>query len=164
MSQPNNELEAFYASLPRKRIAAGLVCRDAQNRVLLVRPTYKPTWEVPGGAVEAGEGPAVTVRRETREELGVNLTVGRLLVIDWIPERPPKTEGLMLLFDGGVVDDTVTRHFSLPEAELLEWGFVDIDELDRVVSLGMARRLRAALTALRSGSTAYLEAGLPPAE
>ncbi len=97
---------AYYRSLPGKRIGAGLICRDAEDRVLLVQPTYKPTWEIPGGVVEAGESPAATVAREVREELGVELPVGRLLVVDWLPVRPPKTEGLMMQFDGGV---SVTR-------------------------------------------------------
>lgn len=43
------------------------------GRVLLVQPTYKPTWEVPGGSVEAGESPAAAAAREVAVELGVAL-------------------------------------------------------------------------------------------
>jgi 8-oxo-dGTP diphosphatase len=152
----------YYASLATKRLGAGLVCRDPAGRILLVRPTYKPTWEVPGGAVEADESPAAAVAREVREELGFSLHIGRLLVVDWLPPRPPKTEGLMLLFDGGVLDDQATLHFDLPADELREWDFVEANRLDSFVTEHMARRLRAALGALELRGMRYLEAGAAP--
>ena len=30
-------------------VAAGVLCHDAAERVLLVKPTYKDGWEIPGG-------------------------------------------------------------------------------------------------------------------
>ena len=47
----------FTATLPRKRMGAGVLLSDELGRVLLVEPTYKPSWEVPGGVVEADESP-----------------------------------------------------------------------------------------------------------
>lgn len=44
-------------------------------------------------AAWASESPLAAAEREVREELGVRLVLGRLLVVDWIPARPPKTEG-----------------------------------------------------------------------
>lgn len=158
----DQRLSEYYASLPGKRIGAGLLCRDADDRVLLVQPTYKPTWEVPGGVVEAGESPAACVAREVREELGLDLPIGRLLVVDWLPVRPPKTEGLMMQFDGGVLEDTDTRRFRLPADELAAWRWFSGAELDDVLPDYMARRTRVALDAARSGSTVYLEWGRPP--
>lgn len=116
------EAAEYYASLATKRMAAGVVCRDAAGRVLLVRPTCKPTWLIPGGVVEAEESPATAAAREVREELGVSLPIGRLLVVDWIPAAGPKAEGLMLLFDGGVLNDKVAHQFRLPRDELSRVG------------------------------------------
>lgn len=152
----------YYESLPAKRIGAGLVCRDADSRVLLVRPTYKPTWEVPGGIVEAGESPAAAVAREVREELGVELPVGRLLVIDWLPVRPPKTEGLMMLFDGGVLEPLLTQRFALPLDELSQWAFVAPGDLGGMVESHIARRIRVARDLARTDGAAYLEFGRRP--
>jgi len=65
---------AYYQSLPGKRIGAGLICRDADDRVLLVQPTYKPTWEIPGGVVAeyTSEGTVVpTGKRYANTYIGV---------------------------------------------------------------------------------------------
>lgn len=153
-------VRAHYESLPGKRIGAGLVCRDAASRVLLVRPTYKPTWEIPGGVVEAGESPAAAVSREIREELGVSLAIGRLLVVDWLPPRAPKTEGIMMLFDGGVLDEVITRDFALPPDELLEWAFVRSEDLVNLLPDYMAKRVNIALDLALSNRSAYLELGV----
>lgn len=161
VSDKTSEIATFYASLPAKRMAAGLVCRDLQGRVLLVRPTYKTTWHVPGGVVDAGESPYAAALREAREELGLDVEIGRLLVVDWLPPQPPKTEGLMFLFDGSVLEDDVVARIVLPEEELEEWAFVEASSVSGRVSHSLGARLAAALECLKKGETRYLEAGVP---
>ena len=49
--------------------------RDDRDRVLFVRHTYgdRTPWEMPGGGLRRGEAPEAAVRREMREELGIEL-------------------------------------------------------------------------------------------
>lgn len=55
------------------------ILRDG-DRVLFVRHTYgrRTSWELPGGGLRRGERPEAAVRREMREELGIELTALRL--------------------------------------------------------------------------------------
>src|SRR4029434_2198406 len=77
------------AKQARKRVAADVLVRDASQRILLVDPSYKPDWDLPGGMAEANEPPLDAARREGREELGLTLTIGRLLGVDWVRPHGP---------------------------------------------------------------------------
>ena len=73
--------------MAKPRVAAGALFFDEQDNVLLVKPTYKDGWDIPGGYVEPGETPIEACQREVKEELGLELPVRRLLVVDWAPSR-----------------------------------------------------------------------------
>ncbi|MFJ7494017.1 NUDIX domain-containing protein [Streptomyces sp. NPDC097727] len=155
----------YIAGLPRVLAAAATVFRDARGRVLLVEPNYRDGWALPGGTVESdeGESPRQAARRETAEEIGLDLKPGRLLAIDWArgPRRPPIAA---YLYDGGVLDDAELKAIRLQEEELLSWELVERDDLDRYLHGGLALRLRAALDVLDSSSGAVeLEDGRPVA-
>ena len=45
---------AYRNSRPGKRMGAGALIRDPDGRVLMVEPTYKDRWELPGGHGRAG--------------------------------------------------------------------------------------------------------------
>ncbi|WP_433664064.1 NUDIX domain-containing protein [Nocardia sp. CA-128927] len=82
-------------------MGSGALFVDERDRVLLVEPTYKDYWELPGGVVEANESPLAAVVREIDEELGLTVSMGRLLVVDWVPPGLYPSDGVMFLYDGG---------------------------------------------------------------
>ncbi len=86
--------------------------------MLLVEPVYKDYWEIVGGCVEENESPRQGAAREVKEELGKTIVPGRLLVVDWVPPRPDRTEGLMFVYDGGTLDELSTADIHLPPDEL----------------------------------------------
>lgn len=64
-----------------KPVAAAVV-RDAADRVLLLRRAFEPgrgLWTFPGGFVDLGESVEEAAVRETREELEVDIELGRLV-------------------------------------------------------------------------------------
>ena len=73
----------------RPRLAFGLFVHD--GRLLLVhrrpdRADHPDTWDLPGGHVEPGETPEQALRREVREELGVEVTrFARMAFPDFFP-------------------------------------------------------------------------------
>ena len=149
----------FTATLPRKRMGAGVLLSDSKGRVLLVEPTYKPDWEIPGGTVEAGESPYVAAVREVEEELGLAVSPGALLVVDWVPPRPDRTEGLMMVFDGGVLTPEQTMGIQLPVEELRSWAWCTEREAGECLSELLARRVAAAVRARAEKTSVYLENG-----
>jgi 8-oxo-dGTP diphosphatase len=142
------------------RVAAGALFLDPAGRVLLVRPIYKATWDIPGGYVEQGESPAAACRREVAEELGLDRQPRRLLAVDWAPHEG-EGDKLLFLFDCG--DLAGDEHsIELDPDELDAWRWVDVEELGNFLIPRLARRIRA--TVEDSGSSAaYLEHGEVPA-
>jgi hypothetical protein len=39
-----------FLSLPAVYVGSGALITNAANEILLVEPTYKPGWEIPGGS------------------------------------------------------------------------------------------------------------------
>ena len=151
----------FYATLATKHVASACVFLDDNDRVLLVKPTYKEPWDLPGGAVEVDESPHAACRREVAEELGLDCWPQRLLGVDYRRSVPDvRGDALRFIFFGGVLSESDTEHIRLAIGELSDWRFFALEELDGVVIPAMARRLRAVLG---SPGLAYLEEGSPPA-
>jgi len=152
----------YAASLNRKRTAAGVLLRDDRSRVLLVETTYKPDWEIPGGAVEAEEAPWVTAARELHEELGIVHALGALLVIDHIPTQGVMPEGLAFVFDGGLITEREVRGIRSTDPEIRSVGLYSLAEAEQLVKPILHGRIGAALHAVNSGETVFRESGRPP--
>ena len=124
-----------------------------------MEPTYKPAWEVPGGIVEASESAVAACERECREELGLDLDIGRLLVIEHQTDPGYRGDSIMFIYDGGVILDSAA--IRLAEAEIKTYRFVAVDQLASLMTPRLARRLRYAMTARAEGLTIELDNGAP---
>jgi 8-oxo-dGTP pyrophosphatase MutT (NUDIX family) len=124
----------------RKRMTVGVrvVLLDGR-RVLLVKHTYIPGWQFPGGGVEPGETAETAAAREALEETG------------FACDGRPVLHGLFLNRIAGGRRDHVAvyiwRDFRnqiefAPNLEIAECRWFDVDALPPDVGAGTARRLR----------------------
>ena len=151
----------YIAGLPRIIAGAAALFRDSEGRVLLVEPNYREGWALPGGTIESDEGetPRQGARRETAEEIGLDVELGALLAVDWVPgtSRPPL---VAYLYDGGVLGDDQLKAIHLQEEELLSWRLVAREDLPEYLPGELGLRVLAGLDALDAGTGAVeLESG-----
>ena len=144
------------ATLPQKRVGAGVLLRDVRGAVLLVKPTYKDGWEIPGGLVEAGESPREAARRECQEELGIDLDLGAPVCIHYAEGLRTPGDGVMFVFDAATTS-VDAADLALPPDELEAARFVAFDELSSCLPPLMVARMQAAIEGANSGTTVYLE-------
>jgi len=60
---------------PSFHVGAICVIERADGALLLIRNSYRTGWGFPGGFLKRGESPADAARRETREEVGVEVVL-----------------------------------------------------------------------------------------
>lgn len=116
--------EEYYKSLPKKYMGAGALLFNEESKFLIVKPTYKPGWEIPGGIVEAEEAPADAAVREIQEEIGLELKNPTLLSLQYVPNIDSKGDRLLFIFDGGTLSQEQIDLIHLPVTELSEYKFI----------------------------------------
>ncbi|MGZ3144441.1 NUDIX domain-containing protein [Lentzea chajnantorensis] len=145
------------AKQARKRVAADVLLRDHHGRIVLVNPTYKEHWDLPGGMAENNEPPRAAAVREVGEELGLSIQPGRVLLLDWIGPHGPWDDQLLFIFDGGVLVKDEVEQLAPRDPEVSEVAAVPFQEACQLLRADMAKRLERALHALEHSSTDYSE-------
>jgi 8-oxo-dGTP pyrophosphatase MutT (NUDIX family) len=147
------------SSVPRIPASAGALIFDASGRVLILKPTYKKGWTLPGGQVDPrGESPWEACRRETLEECGLQIERARLACIDFLRPKPGRPGGVRFLFDCGVLAEDQLAAVSLEAQEIAAHRLVDVNSALGLLSGPLRRRVSATLGAERC---VYLEGGRP---
>ncbi len=147
----------FYTSLPTKRMGAGALFFNTAGNILIVKPTYKDCWEIPGGIVEENESPRQAVEREVHEEIGLKCRVITLLSTDYQHPVEQKTESIMFIFEGGVLDEKEINQIKIDGTELSEYRFVPLAEAMKLLSPVLARRMEQTVMAHKNKTAVYLE-------
>jgi 8-oxo-dGTP diphosphatase len=149
--------------LPMIPVSAGALIFDSTGRLLILKPTYKSGWTIPGGVMEAdGETPWEACRREVREECGVDVRGGRLACTDFRPGRPARPGrpgrpgGIRYLFDCGRADDPALAAITLQPDEIAEYRLAYLEAALALLRPPVRRRVRAAT---RHRRFVYLENG-----
>jgi 8-oxo-dGTP pyrophosphatase MutT (NUDIX family) len=138
-------------------VSAGALIYDPAGRLLILKPTYKSGWTIPGGIMEAdGESPWEACQREVREETGLEVSRGRLAVMDFRRPREGRPGGIRFLFDCGQVSNAALADLKLQPEEISEFRLVPLPDALGLLRGPIRRRVRAATKGL-----VYLEHGRP---
>ena len=151
----------FTSRMPTKRLAADCLVTDEAGRLLVLDPPYKATWDIPGGMVEIDESPWRAARREVREEVGLDIQPGELLVVDWKSRDGDFSEVLAMLFDGGRLTPRDIDRIVIDPSEVRGYRFVELEGAGKLLDAELFARVSAGLAARRSASIRYLEDGVP---
>src|SRR5271155_1527259 len=120
--------------IPRVPASAGALIGDGDGRILILKPTYKAGWTIPGGQMEAdGESPWEGCRREVLEETGLTVTSGRLACVDFLRPRPKRPGGPRFLFDCGSIGPVQRESIVLQEDEIEAHRWVGPDDAVRML-------------------------------
>ncbi|MFJ4793908.1 NUDIX domain-containing protein [Kitasatospora purpeofusca] len=140
---------------PRRRVNAMVLFRLEGGDVLLLKPSYRPDWILPGGGAHPGEPIGSAAAREVAEQLGLRRKVVYALTVDQSPANPDtwQPEGLGVVCDGGLMSRAEADALSLPmwPCGIEELAWVAPKRLREHVAPFMEYRIRAALAAVTVG-------------
>lgn len=131
----------FFATLPRKVVAAAVLCRNEAGQLLVVHDSFKRYWTIPGGVVDADEDPQTAAVREAWEEAGVRVTAGTVLGVfaaHW-PDR------VILLYGAEMVAGGEHRLAPVHAHEIDGVAWMDLDEALDTLAPHIAQQVRACL-------------------
>ncbi|MFC4072855.1 NUDIX domain-containing protein [Actinoplanes subglobosus] len=145
-------------AMAKPRVAAGALLFNDAGHVLLVKPTYKAGWDIPGGYVEPHESPRAACIREIQEELGITPTIAGLLVVDWAPTEK-EGDKILFVFDAGKITMEQLANIKFLDGEISEWRIIHPNALGEYTPQRLTRRLRTAIEAKERGLSSYAEHG-----
>jgi ADP-ribose pyrophosphatase YjhB (NUDIX family) len=130
-------LRPFWRMRRGLTLGAQGVVIDGDDRVLLVRHSYRPGWFFPGGGVEWNETIETALARELEEEVGIRIT------------EPPQFHGVFgnfASFPGDHIAVFVIRHWQRKGdyrklGEIAETGMFAQKELPDQTDMGTRARL-----------------------
>lgn len=138
-------------------VSCGAMLFDSAGRLLILKPTYKSGWTLPGGAMEAdGETPWEGCQREVLEETGLSVTTGSLAAVDCRPAKARTKLSLRYLFDCGTLSEAEIASIRLQAEEISDFQFADHETAMSLLRKAVRRRVERAWG---SEHCVYLENG-----
>jgi NAD+ diphosphatase len=126
-------------SHPQFAVTAGAVITDKLGRVLLLKHRFRPGtgWGMPGGFMNEGEQPEDALRRELREEVGLEVENVKLFTTRAF-KVPRQVE---IVFTARAIGDT-----SEPNYEIQKAGWFLLNELPPELPKDQAQLIKRAVS------------------
>jgi 8-oxo-dGTP pyrophosphatase MutT (NUDIX family) len=151
-------LKEYLLNSPKKRVAAAMVILNSKNQLLIVKPTYKDHWSLPGGVVERDESPLDACIRETFEEIGLKLKPKELLLTRYVKKPELENEFIHFLFYAGKIECKKIKYIKLAEDEIEKFKFVNFDQIVKYNKRFSAYIVKYKKQIIKGKNIGYLEA------
>ena len=115
---------------PNPSLGVSAIIFDQDERVLLIRRGKPPAagfWHVPGGKLEAGESLVEGVRREVKEETGLDVNIGPIMAV--VERRQEGFHYVIVDFLARLANPDQTDLLAADDADAAAW--VAENELDK---------------------------------
>ena len=138
--------KTWLETLAKRHSASGAFIFNEKNQLLILKPSYKEGWNLPGGVTDKFESPYQTVIRECKEETNLDIQIKELVLIDYIQET----------IDGHNFDHVefyftaIVKSFTdikIDNEEVIDYKFVDTTQAKEFLSENYYNRLQAVLRA-----------------
>lgn len=117
------ETAAWFAGLEKRLSSSTVAIHDEQDRVLVVKASYKRHWSFPGGVIDKGETPLQAGVREVQEEVGLSLDPAKLTFHFVVDRVSSFAQTYQFMFDVAV-HSSFFDVVSLDSEELDEYALV----------------------------------------
>lgn len=132
-----------------KTTSSGILVCNAQSQLLLCHATGGSYWDIPKGAIEAGESALQTALRETAEECGLVFDADDLLDLGLMRYRPAKDLHLFGALTGPV--DASRCRCSTRFRDRFGRERLEMDDFEWVGFAEVPRRCAKSMVALLAG-------------
>ena len=138
---------------PEKNSGDGGHFFNTKGEILIVKPDYREGWLLPGGTADEGESPRACGIRETKEELGLDISDIQLVGV----YHSGNPDSLKFIYNGGILTDEKISQIHLQEDELEQYAFLSPTEALPMLSVSLQKSLPASLEAIKNNTVAYVD-------
>lgn len=149
--------EEYAASLPKKQVGTAVLLFNTKGELLILKPDYKDGWLVPGGSTDDNESPLHSAIRETKEEVGLDISELQLVGVYYGAPKGVFTDSLKFIFSGGTITDNQIAQIKLQTDELEEYTFASPEKAMSLMSPSLQKSIPACLEAIKNKTVAYIE-------
>jgi 8-oxo-dGTP diphosphatase len=134
--------------------SAHAVLIDERGWVLIVQPSYKRRWHLPGGYVHVGETPTKAVARDVFEEIGIRPELRGPVAVSWAPHGGADR---LLFTYAGRLTEKLRQAVRIDGAEIIGWTTLGPERLEERLHPRVAERIRTSIKVVGCGQMQYVE-------
>ena len=131
-----------------------MIFSNDDGDILLLEPTYKNDWEIPGWIIEENESQKEACEREIYEELWLKKEIGELLCLEYQREED---DSYMFVFDGWMLTQNEIESIKIQENEIGSFEFLSLEEIEQKVLKKMFLRIKKCIESKWDKNTHYYE-------